>query len=130
MKFLNLWQEARGKVLRKRYESLKPRIDTADPEAKSACFAVIKMHFEFASRHYANASSAGRRTFLKTASKTVRELSDTGDWPRALGLDIIKLNLEARDLPGHDAAALKAATDALIEQATANPESRPLRRAG
>jgi hypothetical protein len=130
MSFMNLWQEARGNVLRKRYESLKLRIDAADPTAKSVCFGVVKSHFEFASSHYASASSAERRRFLKHASKTVHKLSDASDWPHALGLTIIMFNLEARHLPGDDAAALKAATDALIKQACAYPEPQPLRRAG
>jgi hypothetical protein len=67
---------------------------------------------------------------LKHASKTVRQLSDASDWPRALGLTIIMFNLEARHLPGDDAAALKAATDALIKEANAYSEPDPLRRAG
>jgi hypothetical protein len=128
MNFLNLWQEARGNVLRKRYESLEPRIERANPAAKSACFSVVKSHFEFASRHYANASSAERRKFLKHASTTVHQLSDAGDWPRALGLTVIMFNLEARHLPGDDAAVLKAATDDLIKRAYAYPE--PSLRAG
>jgi hypothetical protein len=130
MNFLNLWQEARGNVLRRRYEGLKPRIDAADSAAKSACLGVVKSNFEFLSSRYAKASSAERKRILKHASKTVHQLSDASDWPRALGLTIIMFNLEARHLPGDDAAALKVATDALIEEACAYPEPQPLRRAG
>lgn len=130
MNMLNLWQEARGNVLRRRYEGLKSRIDAVDPTAKSACFGVVKSNFEFLSSHYASASSAERKRVLKHASKTVRQLSDASDWPRALGLTIIMLNLEVRHLPGDDAAVLKAATDALIEEANAYSEPHPLRRAG
>jgi hypothetical protein len=130
MYFLNLWQEARGNVLRKRYESLKPRIDAADPIAKSVCFDVVKSHFGYASSHYTRASSTERKRFLKHASKAVHQLSDASDWPRALGLTIIMFNLEARHLPGDAAAVLKAATDALIKEACAYPEPQPLRRAG
>ena len=130
MKFLDLWQEARGRVLRGRYEGLKSRIDAADPAAKSACFGVVKSNFEFLSSRYASASSAERKRVLKHASKTVHQLSDASDWPRALGLTIIIFNLEARHLPGADAAILKAATDALIKQACAYPETQPLRKAG
>src|SRR4030095_1781330 len=115
MKFLNLWQEARGNVLRRRYEGLKPRIDAADTAAKSACLGVVKSNFEFLSSRYAQASSAERTRILKHASNTVHQLSDASDWPRALGLTIIMFNLEARHLPGDDAAVLKAATDALIK---------------
>ncbi|WP_141686952.1 hypothetical protein [Bradyrhizobium sp. LMTR 3] len=130
MKFLNLWHEARANVLRKRYENLKPRVDAADPAAKSACFGVVKSSFEFLSRRYASASSAERKEVLKHASKTIRQLSDAGDWPRALGLTIIMFNLEACYLPGDDAAVLKGATDALLKEACAYPEPRPLREAG
>jgi hypothetical protein len=124
MSFLNLWQEARGNVLRRRYEGLKARIDTADATAKSACFGVVKSHFEFLSSRYASASGAERKRVLKQASMTLHQLSDASDWPRALGLTIIMLNLEARHLPGDDAAALKAATDALIREANTYIEPR------
>jgi hypothetical protein len=130
MKFLNLWREARANVLRRRYEGLRRRIDAADPAAKAACFGVVKSSFEFLSRRYASASSAGRKEVLKHASKTIHQLSDSGDWPRALGLTIIMFNLEARHLPGNDAAILKEATDALLKEALAYFEPQLLRDAG
>jgi hypothetical protein len=130
MKFLNLWREARANVLRRRYEGLRSRIDAADPTAKSACFGVVKSSFEFLSRRYASASIAERKEILKHASKTVHKLSDAGDWPRALGLTVIIFNLEARHLPGDDAAMLKEATDALLKEASTYPELQPLRQAG
>ena len=127
MSFLNLWHEARANVLRRRYEGLKPRIDAADPAAKSACFGVVKSNFEFLSRRYASASSEEQKGILKHASRTVHQLSNAGDWPRALGLTIIIFNLEARQLPGKDAVVLKEVTDALIREACAYPEPQPLR---
>lgn len=130
MKFLNLWHEARANVLRRRYEGLRSRIDAADPTAKSACFGVVKSSFEFLSRRYVSASSAERKEILKHASKTIHKLSDAGDWPRAIGLTIIVFNLEARHLPGNDAAVLKEATDALLKEACAYPEPQPLKEAG
>jgi hypothetical protein len=130
MKFLNLWHEARANVLCRRYEGLRSRIDAADPAEKSACFGVVKSSFEFLSRRYASASSAERKEVLKHASKTIHQLSDAGDWPRALGLTIIMLNLEARHLPGADAAVLKEATDTLLKEARAYPDPQPLREAG
>ena len=128
MSFLNLWHEARANVLRRRYEDLRPRIDAADPAAKAACFGVVKSSFEFLSRRYASGSSAERKEVLRHASKTIHQLSDSGDWPRALGLTIIMFNLEARHLPGNNAAVLKEATDALLEEACAYPEPQPLKR--
>jgi hypothetical protein len=128
MSFLNLWHEARANVLRRRYEDLRPRIDAADPAAKAACFGVVKSSFEFLSSRYASGSSAERKEVLRHASKTIHQLSDSGDWPRALGLTIIMFNLEARHLPGNNAAVLKEAIDALLEEARAYPEPQPLKR--
>ena len=130
MNFLNLWHEARANVLRRRYEDLRPRIDAADPAAKAACFGVVKSSFEFLSRRYASASSAEQKGILKHASRTIHQLSNAGDWPRALGLTIIMFNLEARHLPGKNAAVLKEATDALLREACAYPEPQPLKRVG
>ena len=129
MNLLNLWQEARGNVLRGRYERLKPRIDAADATAKSACFGVVKS-FEFLTSRYASAPSTERKQLLKHVSMTVHQLSDASDWPRALGLTIIMFNLEARQLPGNDAAVLKAATDALIKEALEYSEQHTLERTG
>jgi hypothetical protein len=129
MSFVNLWQEARGNVLRRRYEGLKSRIDAADAAAKTACFGVVKSNFELLSSRYASASSAERKQVLKHASKTVHQLADASDWPRALGLTIIMFNLEARYLPGDDAAVLKAATDDLIKEAKLYSELHPHRKA-
>jgi hypothetical protein len=122
---LNLWQEARGKVLRTRYDGIMSRMDTADPIAKSACLGVLRSNFEFLSGRYAKGSSADRKQVLEHASKIMNQLSDEGDWPRALGLTIIMFNLQARDLPGDDAAVVKAATDALIKEA-----NDPLKKGG
>ena len=129
MNLLNLWQEARGNVLRRRYEGLKPRIDAADATAKSACFGVVRS-FEFLTSRSASAPSAERKQVLKHVSMTLRQLSDASDWPRALGLTIIMFNLEARQLPGDDAAVLKAATDALIKEAREYSESHTLKVTG
>ena len=127
---MNLWREARANVLRRRYEGLRRRIEAADPAAKAACFGVVKSSFGFLSRRYASASSADRKEVLKHASKTIHQLSDSGDWPRALGLTIIILNLEACHLPGNDAAVLKEATDAFLKEALAYFELQLLRDAG
>lgn len=122
-KFLpDLWQEARGTIIRKRYEGLKSRIDAADDPAKSACFGFLKSKFEPFRRSYANASSADRKRILQFTEKSARQSFDAGDWPRAFGLAIIMFNLEAGHLPGDDAAAVKVATDALIQEACASLE--------
>ena len=130
MIFLNLWQEARASVLSRRYEGLKRQFDAADLVAKSECFCVVKSSFEFLSKRYASGSTAERREVFKHASRTIHQLSDSGDWPRALGLTIIMFNLEALHLPGNEAAALKAATDRLLEEAIAHNEPQLLKKAG
>ena len=130
MKFLNLWHDARASVLRKRYEVLRQQIDAADPAAKSACFGVVRSSFEFLSKRYASASIAERTEVLRHASRTIHQLSQSGDWPRAFGLTIIMFNLEARHLPGNEAAALKDATDLLLEEAAAYSEPQLLKKVG
>jgi hypothetical protein len=124
---LYLWQEARGRVIRKRYEGLKSRIDAADIPAKSACFGVIKSKFEPLRCSYASASRAERKRILKFTSETAHKWSDAGDWPHALGLAIIMFNLETGHLPGDDASVVKAATDALIKEANAYSEPQDSR---
>ena len=126
---MSLWREARANVLRRRYEGVRHRIDAADPAAKAACFNVVKSSLGFLSRRYASASSGERKEVLKHASKTIHQLSVSGDWPRALGLTIVMLNLEARHLPGNNAAVLKEATDAFLKEALAYCKPQPLRHA-
>lgn len=122
-KFLpDLWQEARGSILRKRYEGLRSRIDAADIPAKSACFDFIRSKFEPFRRSYANASSTDRKRILKLVATTAHQAFAAGDWPRAFGLAVIMFNLEAGYLPGEDAAVVKAATDVLIDEAYVYPE--------
>ena len=127
---MSLWHEARANVLRKRYEGLRQQIVAADPAAKAACFGVVKSSFGFLSRRYANASSAERKQVFKHAAMTIRQLSVSGDWPRAAGLSIIMFNLESRHLSGNNAAVLEEATDAFLKEASAYVEPQPLRGAG
>lgn len=114
MGILNLWQEARGNVLRKRWDKLKCRIDAADSPAKSACFGYIKSRSESLSHHYASSSSADQKRIYKRAVKVSHQLSKAGDWPSVWGLHVMMLNIETRYLPGNDAASVKVETDALI----------------
>jgi hypothetical protein len=118
---LDLWAEARGRVIRKRYEALKTRIDAADISQRSACFDLIKSKAEMFRRSYAGASSADRKRLLQLASAAAHEWSDAGEWPRSLAIAIIVFNLETGHLPGRDASVVKAATDALIKEANSYP---------
>ena len=112
-------EEPRGNVLREQYDDLKRWIDAANGPAKSACFNYIRSTFDTVTEGYALASSADREQLLKEARKVSRQLWDKGDWPLALALGVIMLNVESRFVPGDDAAFVKAATDALIEEANA-----------
>ena len=112
-----LWQEARGNVMRKRWERLKRRIDTAEHSAKMACFKYINWRVDPLSNRYASSSSADRKRIRRQATKVWNQLAEAGDWPSALGLGVMILNMETRYLPGDDAAFVNRASNALIEEA-------------
>ena len=69
MSFVNLWQEARGNVLRKRYEGLKSRIDAADAAAKTACFGVVKSNFELLKQSLCECLQRGTKASFETRLK-------------------------------------------------------------
>lgn len=118
MKIPSLWnREERGNLLREQYDDLKRRIDAADVMSKSACFSHIRSTFGPVSEGYALASSADRERILKEIWEVSRQLWNAGNRPQALALGIILLNIEGQLAPGDAAAFVKAATDALIEQA-------------
>ena len=68
---LDLWREARGKVLRKRWDGLMQRVDHIDDPARVACLDYIKWKFEPLSQRYGKASKADR----KRISRQVRKVS-------------------------------------------------------
>ena len=119
MGIVNLWQEARGNVLRKKWDKLKRGIDTADFSAKSACLGYIKTRSESLGRLYARSSSADQKRIYKRVAKESLRFSKAGDWPSACGLYVMMLNIESGYLPGSDAACVKVETDALINEASA-----------
>jgi hypothetical protein len=113
----NLWQEARGHVLRKRWDRLNQRIDALADPARAACLDYIKWRFDPLSSRYLRSSKRDRRRILKHAQQTSRHLRDSGNWPSALGLCTMLMNIEVRELPGVDANVVKSASDALITEA-------------
>jgi hypothetical protein len=129
MGIVNLWQEARGNVLRKKWDKLKRRIDAADFSAKSACLGYIKTRSESFGRLYARSSSADKKRICKRVAKESLRFLKAGDWPSACGLYVMMLNIESRYLPGSDAACVKVETDALIEEASAISDPASLGRA-
>jgi hypothetical protein len=109
----------RGSVLRREYEDLRRRIDTADATSKSACLNQIRSTFGPVSDGYKLASPDDRERILKEVRAVSRQLWEAGNRPQALALGVIMLNIESQFLPGDDAALVKEATDALIKEATA-----------
>jgi hypothetical protein len=120
MKIPSLWsREERGTLLRREYDDLKRRIDTADAMSRSACFGQIRSTVGSVREGYALASSADRDRILREVREVSRQLWNAGNRPQALALGIIMLNIESQFAPGDDAAFVKAATDALIREAGA-----------
>ena len=117
MGILNFWQEARGNVLRQRWVRLNQRINSIDDNARASCLDYIKWRFDPLSNRFARSSEADRTRIRKRAAQMSRELIGSGNWPSALGLAVMMMNIEVRSLPGNDAAFVKSASDALIAEA-------------
>ena len=109
----------RSNVLRSQVDDLKRRIDRLDDSAKSACFGFIRSTFNQVSEGYTLASSADRQRIVDEVRQISRKLWDAGNRPQALALGVILLNLESQVETGDDADSVKAATDALIKEASA-----------
>jgi hypothetical protein len=107
----------RGSVLRREYDDLRQRIDTADATSKSACFNQIRSTYGPVSDGYRLASPVDRERILKEVRAVSRQLWEAGNRPQALALGVILLNIESQFLTGDDAAFVKAASDALIREA-------------
>ena len=104
-------------VLRERWERLKRQIDTAEHPIKAACLKYIRWRVDPLSKRYASSSRADRKRIRRQATKVWNQLADAGDWPSALGLGVMLMNMETRYLPGDDAEFVKMASDALITEA-------------
>jgi hypothetical protein len=128
MSIVSLWHEARGNVLRKKWDKLKCGIDAADFKAKSACLGYIKTRSESLGRLYARSSSVDQKRIYKRVAKESLRFSKAGDWPSACGLYVMMLNIQSRYLPGSDAACVKVETDALIKEASAISDPTSLGR--
>jgi len=109
----------RGSVLRREYDDLRRRIDTADATSKSAFLNQIRSTFGPVNDGYGIASPVDRERILKEVRAVSRQLWEAGNRPQALALGVIMLNIESQFLAGDDAAFVKAATDALIKEALA-----------
>jgi hypothetical protein len=129
MGMLNLWREARGRVLRDRWDGLTQHFERVDDRARAACLDYIKSRFDPLNTSYSVSSSAERKRISLQEAKVSQQLAGSGDWPSALGLRIMIMNLTVRDLPGRDAFFVKLASDALIHESLGlSSRVTPLRR--
>jgi hypothetical protein len=118
---LDLWREARGKVMRTRWDELMQHFECVEGEARDACLDYIKSRFDPLSMRYTNSSSAERKRIFQYTARLSQQLADSGHWPSALGLRIMTINLIVRDLPGSDAAFVRQASDSLIDESRRPP---------
>jgi hypothetical protein len=110
----DLFEAARGGVLRKEFEDTMARIGAANGwEVYKNVHQIIGPLRET----YRPAPTHRRETLLAECRKSGTEMWNSGDWPSALGLCISCLNIESEYLPGKDAAYVKTETDKIIEQA-------------
>jgi len=108
-----------GNLLRQQYDDLKRRIDAQNVEQKSTFLNYIKKTFGPVNEGYELASSADRGRILRELRDVSLQLWTAGNRPQALALGIILLDIESQFTPGEDAAAVKAATAALIKEGLA-----------
>ena len=110
----DLFEEARGGVLRKELEDMRARIGVAN---RWAVYKHVQQMIGSLREAYGPASKHRREALLEECRKSGAEMWRSGDWPSALGLCISCLNIESEYLPGKDAAYVKTETDEIIEQA-------------
>jgi hypothetical protein len=102
--------------MRQEYEDAIGRLGD-NPYARKGFYNEINQIAPSHIAAYSTASPAERKTMLKQAQKSARELWDRDWWPEALGVSIVYLNAESRFVPGNDAAYVRAETDRLIKEA-------------
>ena len=118
----DLFEAARGGVMRKEFEDAMARIGAAN---RWAVYNIVQHTIGPLREAYGPASLHGRETLLEECRKSGTEMWNSGDWPSALGLCISCLNIESEYLPGEDAAYVKTETDKIIEQAANYFEQKP-----
>ena len=118
----DLFEAARGGVMRKEFEDAMARIGAAN---RWAVYNIVQQTIGPLREAYGPAWLYGRETLLEECRKSGTEMWNSGDWPSALGLCISCLNIESEYLPGEDAAYVKTETDKIIEQAANYFEQKP-----
>ena len=97
----DLFEEARGGVMRKEFEDAMARIGAAN---RWAVYNIVQQTIGPLREAYGAASAHRREAILEECRKSATEMWNSGDWPPALGLCISCLNIESESLPGKDAA--------------------------
>jgi hypothetical protein len=126
---LNLWREARGRVLRKRWDGLMQQVQRIDDPSWVACLDYIRSGFDPLEKQLGAASRVERKRIGRRTAGLLEQLVGVGDLPSALGLRIMIMNLAARDLPGPDAFFVGLASKAMIDASRGiSGQVTPLRR--
>jgi hypothetical protein len=78
---------------------------------------------------YTNSTGVDRKRIFQRASRVSQQLAGSGNWPSALGLRIMMMNLTVGDLLSSDAVFVKLASDAPINESRGlSSQVTPLRR--
>jgi hypothetical protein len=114
---MNISLEARGKVMRRELDDIAARIEHAGAYARLAFLKRIARSIGPVRKKYLAASDDDRVDILKVLKKFAKESWKKGDWPSALGLAVVSLNVESQFVPGPDASFVKAETALFVLKA-------------
>lgn len=78
------------------------------------CFSNILAMVDEVRAAYDVADRTDRKVLLKILKQNAHKVWDSGDWPSALAIGIVCLNLESLDTSGAAALQVRRETDALI----------------
>lgn len=118
MGLFRMWREARGNVMRKEFDDIRARIQTANEPARRAFFNNLLATIEDVQAAYDIGSDAERKKLLRECKKAAHEMWNRGDWPSSLGLATSCLLAESKYVPGEDAAYVNSETAKVIHEAT------------
>lgn len=90
----------------KEMHDILARIHAANEAAKRACFNQCPCNIRDLRSAYDAGTGSERRPILRELKKSAEAMWKRGDWPSALGIGVVALNVESRHVPGSDAAAV------------------------
>jgi hypothetical protein len=118
MRLLQVWREARGKRLENELNDLLAHIDGMSVLAKSVCFNNVWATHEYLVAAYDSLPVPDRKILIRSLRKGASKMWKQGRCPSAIGLGIVLLNIESRQVPGESAAAVLQRTNAIIAAAS------------